>query len=72
VRENDYYVFCELVRGEIEPKVMHDEEVLAFEDLSGKATGHALVVPKKHVTALGEVGRLPDAVIEADPKWRRR
>jgi hypothetical protein len=71
VSENDY-VFCELVRGEMEPKVMHEEEVLAFEDLRGKATGHALIGPKKHLTALGQVGRLHDAGVEAHSKWCRR
>ena len=35
---------------------------MAFEDISGKAPVHVLVVPKKHISSLAEVGKLPDAV----------
>lgn len=60
--ENDC-VFCKIVRGEMEAEVVHDEEeLLAFEDISGKAPVHVLVVPKEHVSSLEEVGKLPDAV----------
>ncbi len=59
----DDCVFCKIVRGEMEAEVVHDEEdVLAFEDISGKAPVHVLVVPKEHVSSLAEVGKLPDAV----------
>ncbi len=59
----DDCVFCKIVRGEMESEVVHDEEeVMAFEDISGKAPMHVLVVPKEHVSSLAEVGRLPDAV----------
>ncbi len=62
VSENDC-VFCKIVRGEMESEVVHDEEgVLAFEDISGQAPVHVLVVPKEHVSSLEEVGKLPDAV----------
>ncbi len=56
-------IFCKIVSGEIESEVVHDEEeVLAFQDISGKTPVHVLVVPKEHVSSLAEVGRLPDAV----------
>ncbi len=56
-------VFCKIVRGEMESKVVHDEEeVLAFEDISGKAPVHMLVVPKEHVSSLTEVRKLLSAV----------
>jgi histidine triad (HIT) family protein len=56
-------VFCQIVRGEMKTEVVHDEEeVLAFEDISGKAPVHVLVVPKEHVSSLAEVGRLSDGV----------
>ena len=62
VSEDDC-VFCKIVRGEMESEVVHDEEeVLAFEDISGKAPMHVLVVPKEHVSSLAEVGRLSDVV----------
>jgi histidine triad (HIT) family protein len=62
VSENDC-VFCQIVSGEMESEVVHDEEgVLAFKDVSGKAPVHVLVVPKEHVSSMAEIGRLPDAV----------
>jgi histidine triad (HIT) family protein len=62
VSEDDC-VFCKIVRGEMESEVVHDEEeVLAFEDISGQAPVHVLVVPKEHVSSLAEVGKLSDAV----------
>ena len=60
--ENDC-VFCKIVRGDMESEVVHDEEgVLAFHDISGKAPVHVLVIPKKYVSSMAEMKRLPDAV----------
>ena len=56
-------VFCKIVRGEIETEVVHDEdEVLAFNDIRGRAPVHVLVVPKRHVANLEEVTALPERV----------
>ena len=58
-------IFCRIVRGEIDAKVVHDEDdVLAFEDVNSKAPVHVLVVPRQHVTNLEEIGALPDAVVK--------
>ena len=60
---DDNCVFCKIVRGEEESKVVHDEEgVLAFHSIGGQAPVHVLVIPKEHVSSLEEVGRLPDGV----------
>ncbi len=57
-------VFCRIVGGEIDAEVVHDEdEVLAFNDMNGRAPVHVLVIPKRHVANLGAVGELPDAVV---------
>ena len=56
-------VFCKIVGGEIDADVVHDEdEVLAFNDINGRAPVHVLVIPKRHVPSLEAVGELPDAV----------
>ncbi len=60
--ENDC-IFCNIVAGEAESEVVHDEEgVMAFMDIGAKAPVHVLVIPKEHVSSLQEVGRLPDGV----------
>jgi histidine triad (HIT) family protein len=62
VSESDC-IFCKIVRGEIEAKVVHDEdEVLAFEDIRSLAPVHVLVIPKQHVASLEEVRSLPASV----------
>lgn len=44
-------VFCKIIKGEIPCyKIFEDEDTLAFLDIAGDADGHALVIPKKHVT----------------------
>ena len=56
-------VFCKIVAGEIDTEVVHDEEeVLAFNDMNGRAPVHVLVIPKRHVANLQEIDALPDAV----------
>ena len=60
--ENDC-VFCQIVRGEMESEIVHDEEeVLAFHSLGGQTPVHVLVIPKQHVSSLAEIGQLPDNV----------
>jgi histidine triad (HIT) family protein len=58
-------LFCNMVRGEIEAEVVHDEDdVLAFNDINSKAPVHVLVIPKQHVANLEEIGGLPDPVVK--------
>jgi histidine triad (HIT) family protein len=58
-------VFCKIVAGEIDTEVVHDEdEVLAFNDMNGRAPVHVLVIPKRHVSDLEAVGALPDAAVK--------
>ncbi len=58
-------VFCKIVGGEIDADVVHDEdEVLAFNDINGRAPVHVLVIPKRHVANLEAIGGLPGAVVK--------
>jgi histidine triad (HIT) family protein len=50
-------VFCKIVRGEIPSrKVYEDADVLAFHDVSPKAPVHFMLIPKRHVATLYDVG----------------
>lgn len=58
-------IFCKIAQGEIEASVVHDEEeVLAFYDINGRAPVHVLVIPKRHVPSMAEVGELPGSVVK--------
>jgi histidine triad (HIT) family protein len=58
-------IFCKIAAGELDAEVVHDEEdVLAFEDINGKAPVHLLVIPRQHVANLEEIGEISDSVIK--------
>src|SRR5271155_1317925 len=50
-------LFCKIVNGEIPArKVFEDDYAIAFRDINPQAPIHVLVVPRKHVASLAEVG----------------
>ena len=58
-------IFCKIAAGEIDAEVVRDEDdVLAFEDINGKAPVHLLVIPRQHVANLEEIGELSDSLVK--------
>jgi len=54
-------LFCKIVSGAIPAKkVFEDDQAIAFPDINPQAPVHILVVPKKHIGSLAEVGRAED------------
>lgn len=50
-------LFCKIISGEIpSSKVYEDEYVYAFNDINPMAPVHILVVPKKHIANVLEIG----------------
>ena len=50
-------LFCKIIAGEIPSnKVYEDDEILAFNDVAPQAPVHFLIIPKRHITSLAEVG----------------
>ena len=48
---NDECLFCKIVKGEIPSNTLYeDEEILVFLDIYPIARGHALFIPKKHIS----------------------
>jgi len=55
-------LFCKIVAGDVPATVVLDGvNWLAFEDVDPKAPVHVLVVPKRHLTDIGELGGDPEA-----------
>ena len=51
-------IFCRIVAGELPATIIHeDERTVAFMDINPATRGHALVVTRRHVRDLLEVGR---------------
>ena len=50
-------LFCRIIRGEIPSnKVYEDDQVFAFHDIRPAAPVHFLMVPKKHIPSMAQVG----------------
>lgn len=50
-------VFSEIIKGNIPcDKVFENERILVFKDIAPKASVHVLIVPKKEIRCLQEVG----------------
>jgi histidine triad (HIT) family protein len=50
-------VFCRIARGELESAVVHeDDRTVAFRDVNPQAPVHLLVIPRRHVASLAELG----------------
>lgn len=54
-------LFCRIVERAIPSRILYEDDLaLAFEDINPQAPVHVLVIPKRHVPAVGELGE-PDA-----------
>jgi len=57
-------LFCKMVRREIAPEVVYEnDDVLAFHDVNPQAPTHILVIPKKHISSINELGSDDAALI---------
>jgi histidine triad (HIT) family protein len=57
-------LFCKIVRREIPATIVYeDERVAAFNDIDPQAPTHVLVVPKRHIETLNELGTEDDRLI---------
>ncbi len=57
-------LFCKMIAGEIQPdKVFETEHVLAFRDINPQAPTHVLVVPKRHIATINDIGDDDDALV---------
>ena len=57
-------LFCKIVRREIPATLVYeDERVVAFNDINPQAPTHVLVVPKRHIATLNELGTEEDRLV---------
>jgi histidine triad (HIT) family protein len=51
----DTCIFCRLAKGLVRAEIiLQDDKIIAFKDIHAQAPAHALVVPRRHITALWE------------------
>lgn len=57
-------LFCRIVTGEIpSKKVYEDDQLFAFEDINPQAPLHVLIVPRRHIATLNDLGNEDDALV---------
>ena len=50
-------LFCKMIAGEIPCDIVYENEsVFAFRDIDPKAPTHILLIPKKHIRSINELG----------------
>jgi len=56
-------IFCRIANKEIKSSfVYEDEDIVVFEDVNPVAPVHLLVVPKKHISSVMEIGELGESI----------
>jgi len=56
-------IFCEIAAGRVPARIVHEEEALVvFHDLDPQAPTHVLLVPRKHVASMDELGSADEAL----------
>lgn len=54
---DDTCIFCRIVAGEFGTTFLYESEnVVVFEDLAPQAKTHVLVVPRRHITGIADIG----------------
>ena len=59
-------IFCEIAEGKRPSRIVHsDDQLVAFHDIRPQAPVHLLVVPRRHVTSLLDLGPGDDGLVGA-------
>ena len=57
-------LFCRIIAGEIPGAMVYqDDELVAFRDIDPKAPLHVLIVPRRHIATLNDVGPDDDGLV---------
>jgi len=57
-------LFCKIVERKIPAKLVHeDEDTLAFDDIHPQAPVHTLVIPKRHVGSVQDLGETDQTLL---------
>ncbi|MBM3263956.1 MAG: histidine triad nucleotide-binding protein [candidate division Zixibacteria bacterium] len=58
-------LFCRIAKGELPVPFLHeDEEVVAFADIHPQAPVHVLLIPRRHVATVAEIGTEDETLMD--------
>jgi histidine triad (HIT) family protein len=57
-------LFCKIIAGQIPGRILHqDEALVAIRDVNPQAPLHALILPRRHISTLNDLGVHEDALV---------
>ena len=57
-------LFCKIVAGDIPAAIVHrDEHFVAFKDINPQAPLHVLIIPRRHIASLNDLGPEDDGLV---------
>ena len=57
-------LFCRIVAGEIPAAIVYqDDRLVAFKDINPQAPTHVLIIPRRHIATLNDLGEADDALV---------
>jgi histidine triad (HIT) family protein len=60
----DDCLFCKIVNRQVPGSIVYeDDRVLAFNDINPQAPTHVLIVPKRHIASLNDIGVEDDQIV---------
>ena len=63
-RNTSECLFCGIACKETSADIIYEtDEVIAFNDIDPKAPVHCLIIPKKHISTINDIGKSNSAVV---------
>ncbi len=57
-------LFCKILAGEIPADIIFEsDDAIAFRDINPQAPTHALIIPRKHVATINDLGEGDEALV---------
>ena len=57
-------LFCKIIAGQIPATIVYQSDhVVAFKDITPRAPTHVLIVPRRHIASLNDLGEEDDALV---------
>jgi histidine triad (HIT) family protein len=57
-------LFCKIIGGQIPGQFVHqDDQLVAIKDINPQAPLHVLIIPRRHVATLNDLGSADDALV---------
>ena len=57
-------LFCRIAKGEVSASIVReDDELVAFSDINPQAPLHALIIPRRHIPTLNDLGTADEGLI---------